>query len=78
MNDRVALLIEDPIKIKESPIEILKAVKNEREVKGFRDCHVRDGAALVSYLAWLEKQLLSGTVLDEFEAAEILAQYRYK
>jgi Xaa-Pro aminopeptidase len=31
-NYRVALLIEDQIKIKESPIEILKAVKNEREV----------------------------------------------
>lgn len=78
VNDRVVSAIEDPIKLKESPIEILKAVKNEREIQGFRECHIRDGAALVSYLAWLEKQLLSGAVLDEFEAAEVLAQYRYK
>lgn len=33
-----------------SPVSLLKAVKNKAELQGFRDCHVRDGAALVGLL----------------------------
>lgn len=57
-------------------IENAKAIKNEIELKGMRDCHVRDGAALVQYFAWLEKQLLSGKQLDEVQAADHLEKLR--
>jgi Xaa-Pro aminopeptidase len=40
--------------LKESPIALLKAVKNEVELHGMRQCHVRDGVALVTFLAWLD------------------------
>ena len=30
-----------------NPIETLKAVKNESEIEGFAQCHIRDGAAIV-------------------------------
>jgi Xaa-Pro aminopeptidase len=53
-----------------------KAIKNERELKGMRDCHIRDGAALVQYFAWLEKQLLAGEQLDEVQAADHLEKLR--
>lgn len=41
-----------------------------------RQCHLRDGAALVHYFAWLEKQLAAGVQLDEVDAADKLEQFR--
>ncbi|KPV71498.1 uncharacterized protein RHOBADRAFT_40316 [Rhodotorula graminis WP1] len=59
------------------PISSLKAVKNPTEVQGFRDCHVRDGVALVRYFAWLENELARGAgELREYEAATKLEQFR--
>ncbi|ORX52863.1 Creatinase/aminopeptidase [Hesseltinella vesiculosa] len=59
-----------------SYITDLKAIKNEAELKGMRDCHIRDGAALVAYFAWLEKQLKAGVTLDEVDGADRLEQFR--
>lgn len=62
-----------------SPIGDAKAVKNETELEGMRACHVRDGAALTEYFAWLEDQLLvQKTVLDEVTAADKLEEFRSK
>ena len=44
---------------KESPISLLKACKNEVELAAMRDCHLRDGAAVVEFLCWLDDQLCS-------------------
>ena len=43
---------------------------------GFRQSHIRDGAALVRYFAWLEEQLNAGAVLNESQAADQLEKYR--
>ncbi|KAI5307765.1 hypothetical protein KEM55_007487 [Ascosphaera atra] len=43
-----------------------------------RDCHVRDGAALSEYFAWLEHQLTTGVTLNEVEAADKLKECRKK
>ncbi|KAF3938650.1 hypothetical protein ABW19_dt0204607 [Dactylella cylindrospora] len=59
-----------------SPVTIAKAVKNETELDGMRACHIRDGAALIEYFAWLEEQLLSGAELDEVQAADQLEAFR--
>ena len=32
-----------------SPVALLKAIKNETEIRGFINCHIRDSAALCSY-----------------------------
>lgn len=63
---------------KASPIEAAKAVKNEVEVAGFRQCHIRDGAALVRYFAWLQAQLTAepASKLDEVDGADRLEQFR--
>lgn len=60
-----------------SPIGDAKAVKNETELEGMRQCHVRDGAALIEYFAWLENQLVNEKVqLDEVVAADKLEEIR--
>ncbi|KAI8089674.1 peptidase M24, structural domain-containing protein [Halteromyces radiatus] len=67
---------EDNISDERSFITDAKAIKNEAELKGMRECHIRDGAALVQYFAWLEKQLKAGIQLDEVDGADRLEQFR--
>ena len=44
-----------------------------------RNCHIRDGAALSEYFAWLEEELTTkGTKLDEVDAADKLEAIRSK
>jgi Xaa-Pro aminopeptidase len=60
-----------------SPIGDMKAVKNETELEGMRSCHVRDGAALIAYFAWLEHELVvKRSKLDEVEAGDKLETIR--
>lgn len=62
-----------------SPVGDAKAIKNETEMEGMRACHIRDGAALIEYFAWLEDQLINKkTVLDEVQAADKLEELRSK
>jgi len=58
-----------------TPVTLAKAIKNEVEIQGFVNCHVRDAAALCSYFAWLEKEIPSGTV-TEVSGADKLASLR--
>ena len=54
-----------------------KAIKNDIELEGMRACHIRDGAALCEYFAWLEEELtVKKTNLDEVQAADKLEQIR--
>ncbi|KAF4548174.1 Xaa-Pro aminopeptidase P-like protein [Elsinoe fawcettii] len=70
---------EDNVQEVRSPVGDAKAVKNETELKGMRNCHVRDGAALSEYFAWLEDQLVNqGATLDEVQAADKLESIRSK
>jgi Xaa-Pro aminopeptidase len=57
-------------------VQDAKAVKNDVEKEGMRQCHLRDGTALIEYFAWLENELKSGKKLDEVEAADKLEQIR--
>lgn len=68
---------EEKVEEVRSPIGDAKAVKNETELNGMRACHIRDGAALIEYFAWLEDQLLNQKAkLDEVEGADRLEQMR--
>jgi Xaa-Pro aminopeptidase len=59
-----------------SLVSAAKAIKNDVEIDGFRQCHIRDGAALCAYFAWLEEQLSEGQTLNEAEGASQLEHYR--
>ncbi|XP_026292242.1 xaa-Pro aminopeptidase 1 [Frankliniella occidentalis] len=58
-----------------SPIAVMKAMKNPTEVNGLINCHIRDGAAVCCYLAWLEKEVSKG-VVTEVSGATKLEEFR--
>ncbi|KAJ3673127.1 hypothetical protein LUZ60_006501 [Juncus effusus] len=43
--------------IQQSPLALSKALKNPTELEGLRNCHVRDGAAVVQFLVWLDNEM---------------------
>ena len=51
------------------PVDALKSVKNDTELAGFRAAHLRDGAALMRLLRWLEETAPS-PALTEGKVAE--------
>ncbi|WP_103716676.1 aminopeptidase P family protein [Bosea psychrotolerans] len=59
------------------PIALMKARKNEAELKGARDAHLRDGAAVARYLAWLAREAPKGG-LTEIDAVAALEAERIK
>jgi Xaa-Pro aminopeptidase len=62
-----------------SPVGDVKAVKNETELEGMRQCHIRDGAALSEYFAWLEHELIEKkTTIDEVQGSDKLEEIRSK
>ncbi|KAI9092402.1 peptidase M24, structural domain-containing protein [Phlyctochytrium arcticum] len=62
-----------------SPITTAKAIKNEVELEGFRQSHIRDAAALCEYFAWLEKELVQNkATISECAAADKLEELRTK
>ena len=58
-----------------SPIPALKAVKNEREIAGFRQAMLRDGIAMVKFLKWLRPAVEAGGQ-TEMSVTEKLCQLR--
>ncbi|WVQ76425.1 hypothetical protein IAR50_006092 [Cryptococcus sp. DSM 104548] len=67
---------EGNVEVRRSIVDDLKAQKNATEIEGFRQCHIRDGLALVRYLAWLEQVLDNGEEWTEYDAATVLENYR--
>jgi Xaa-Pro aminopeptidase len=57
------------------PIALMKARKNETELEGMRQAHIRDAAAMVSFLHWFEGEAATGE-LTEIEAAQALETFR--
>ncbi|WRT68589.1 uncharacterized protein IL334_005567 [Kwoniella shivajii] len=61
------------------PVDKLKGVKNETEQQGFRNAYLRDGRAMVRWIAWLENMLLKeNKKIGEWAAAQTLTRYRAK
>jgi Xaa-Pro aminopeptidase len=57
------------------PCQLPKACKNPVEIEGARKAHIRDGAALSRFLAWIGREAPGGH-LTEIEAAEALEGFR--
>lgn len=58
-----------------SPIPMMKAVKNETEIKGFENAMVRDGVAMVQFLRWLRPAVEAGGQ-TEISVSEKLRELR--
>ncbi|MFK0570298.1 aminopeptidase P family protein [Endozoicomonas sp.] len=63
-------LIEDRL-----PTTDLKAIKNSTEIERMKECHRRDGAAMVRFIRWLENNIPAGE-LNEVNIDEQLLQFR--
>jgi len=58
-----------------SPADLMKSIKNETELMGFRSAMEKDGAALVKFYMWLEKAIPEGSV-TELTIVDKLTEYR--
>ncbi|KZV50612.1 Xaa-Pro aminopeptidase 2 [Dorcoceras hygrometricum] len=47
----------DKVLLQPSPLALAKALKNPVEMEGLKNAHIRDGAAVVQYLAWLDNKM---------------------
>ncbi len=70
LDDSGATIVTGP-----DPCVLPKACKNDIELAGMRAAHVRDGAALTRFLAWLPDALRNGSV-DEISVADRLEAMR--
>ena len=59
-----------------SPANHLKSIKNETEIKGFRNAVLKDGIAMTKFYVWLEKMLKAGEKVTELSAAAKLTALR--
>ncbi|HFQ5589290.1 TPA: aminopeptidase P family protein [Vibrio vulnificus] len=58
------------------PCLMPKAAKNAVEISGMKACHLRDGAAMVKFLSWLDAQVAQGILHDEATLADKLEAIR--
>jgi len=56
------------------PCALPKAIKNETEIAGTREAHLRDGAAMVRFLSWLDNASESG--ITEIDVVKTLEGFR--
>ncbi|KAJ3705435.1 hypothetical protein LUZ61_009140 [Rhynchospora tenuis] len=61
-----------------SPVALAKAVKNNAEIEGMKNAHLRDAAASVEFWCWLEKEIESNVTLTEVDVADALLEFRQK
>ncbi|KAF3664286.1 putative homeobox-leucine zipper protein ATHB-40-like [Capsicum annuum] len=61
----------DKVLPQQSPLALPKALKNPVEIEGLKKAHIRDGAAVVQYLVWLDKQV------SQILRADLLMQELY-
>ena len=58
------------------PVLIPKSQKNQAELTGMKNCHIRDGAALSRFLHWIESEVEAGKLYDEGELSDKLESFR--
>ncbi|GHJ86035.1 hypothetical protein NliqN6_2437 [Naganishia liquefaciens] len=74
---QIKMATSEKIDIITCPVEAAKAVKNATEIQGFRNAYLRDGAATVRWMAWLDEQIKNhGRKIGEWEAGEKLTEFR--
>ena len=59
-----------------SPVILEKSVKVSSEIENLRQTYIEDGVAMERFLYWLEKEVVSGREVTEWEASEKLTSLR--
>ena len=60
---------------KVNPTVLMKAMKNDTEIKNIKNAHVKDGIAVTKFMYWLKKNV-GKTEITEIRAAEKLEEFR--
>jgi len=60
----------------DDPVILPKACKNSAEIAGMQNAHLRDGLAMVRFLAWLDHEVHEGRLYSEGELADQLFEFR--
>ena len=58
------------------PVDMLKSIKNDTEIAGFRSAMKKDGVSLVRFWMWFEEALKKGETVTELDIEEKLREYR--
>ncbi|CAC5378203.1 pepP [Mytilus coruscus] len=72
------LIDKDKIYQANTPIALMKSVKNPVEQLGLKNSHIRDAVALITFMAKLEKQVQEGEFWTKMSAALDLESHRRK
>ena len=67
--------VEAEFVFQNSIVKELKAIKNEVEIEGAKNCMLKDGVALTKFFIWLEKELEQREI-SEYEIGQVLESYR--
>ena len=59
-----------------SPVALLKSIKNTTEIAGFRNAMIKDGVAMTRFYIWLEQAMAANELLTECSISERLSHYR--
>ena len=70
----VSMALKEPV-WGADPCILPKARKSAEEIAGTREAHLRDGAAMVEFLAWLDREAPKGT-LTEIDVVRALEGFR--
>nr|CAD2183748.1 unnamed protein product [Meloidogyne enterolobii] len=60
----------------DSPVSKMRTIKNLVELNGMRNSHIRDSAALIKFLYWINNEISLGHLVDEIRAARQINYYR--
>lgn len=60
----------------DDPVVVPKACKNAAEIEGMKQAHLRDGVAVVRFLAWLDREVDSGHLHSEGDLSDRLHAIR--
>jgi Xaa-Pro aminopeptidase len=76
-NYSLCLSVADGVKIidKATPIDMMKAIKNETEIKSTLNAHLKDAKAMIKFIVWLKKTV-GKEELTEIKAADYLEACR--
>lgn len=69
-------ILSDRAVISGSPVAMLKAVKNDIQIKGVRNAMIRDGVALVHSFMEIERRMAEDIPTTEIDIADILLKNR--
>ncbi|EZG79401.1 Xaa-pro aminopeptidase [Gregarina niphandrodes] len=69
--------VKGSVQVEQSPVDLLKAVKNQVEIAGMQHAHFQDGLALTLWLAWVETLSPEEVAAyNEVSAARVLEEFR--